>query len=79
MLRYFQSKRSSRLWRTVYIASAFCVFAYIASEVLDLDLSDFPLKRPPLERSAVVTQVAKDTEHAYIAELPQLWGRLSSF
>jgi hypothetical protein len=41
----------------------FVVF-YIAFDVLDLDLSDFPLKQVPRERVVVVTEVPKGTELA---------------
>ena len=38
------------------------VFFYIAFDVLDLDLSDFPLKQGTHERAAVVIEVPKGTE-----------------
>jgi len=43
MVRHFRFQTCVCLWRLVYIVSAVFVFFYIAFDVLDLDLSDFPL------------------------------------
>jgi hypothetical protein len=77
MLHYFRLNRSSLLLRTIYIASAVFVFSYILFDVLDLDLSDFPLRQAPLERSAVVTQVPKGTEHTFLPDRTVFWVDLS--
>jgi len=60
--RHFRYPTYVCLWRLVYIASAVFVFSYIAFDVLDLDLSDFPLGQAPRERVVVVTEVPKGTE-----------------
>jgi len=54
--------KHSRFWRCAHILSAVFVFSYIAFEVLDLDLSDFPLRHAPLEKTAVITEALKVTE-----------------
>jgi hypothetical protein len=54
---------SLRFWRIIQIVTAMFVFSYIAFDVLDLDLSNFPLKQVPHER-VVVTEVPKGTELA---------------
>ena len=64
MPRHFRYPTYVCLWQLVYIASAVVVFSYIAFDVLDLDLSDFPLKQAPRERVVVVTEVPKGTELA---------------
>jgi len=48
----------------VHIITAVFVFSYIAFDVLDLDLSDFPLKQAARERAVVVSEVPKGTELA---------------
>ena len=62
MLRYFRLTKRSRFWGWVHIVSALFVFSYIAFDVLDLDLSDFPLKHAPHERAAIITETPKATE-----------------
>jgi hypothetical protein len=55
----FKRSTSVRFWRLVHIVTALFVFSYIAFDVLDLDLSDFPLKQAPREQVVVVTEVPK--------------------
>jgi hypothetical protein len=64
-LRHLRFPTYVDLWRLVYIASAVLVFCYIAFNVLDLDLSDFPLKQVPRDHVVVVTEVPKGTELAH--------------
>ncbi len=61
MARYFQFS-TSVAGRLVYILAALFVFSYIAFDVLDLDLSDFPLKRPSRQRVIVVAEIPKVIE-----------------
>ena len=68
---------SSIFWRATHVLCTLLVFSYILFDVLDLDGSDFPLKRHPLERSVIVAEVAKDTKDAYSVERPELWIDLS--
>ena len=62
MARILRVSPSLRFWRLVHIVTAVFVFSYIVFDVLDLDLSDFPLKQVPHERVVVVTEVPKVTE-----------------
>jgi hypothetical protein len=72
MLPDFRSNHCSTFWRAIYLICMVIVFSYIFFDVLDLDGSDFPLKRHPLERTAIVAEVAKDTDHAYSVGRPEL-------
>jgi len=64
MLRWATFPASIRLGRLVRLITAVFVFSYIAFDVLDLDLSDFPLKQAARERAVVVSEVPKGTELA---------------
>ena len=77
MLPDFRCNHCSALWRVIYIVCAVLVCSYIFFDVLDLDGSDFPLKQHPLERTAIVAEVAKDTVHAYSLEKPETSINLS--
>jgi hypothetical protein len=78
MLPDFRSNHCSTFWRAIYLICTVIVFSYIFFDVLDLDGSDFPLKRHPLERTAIVAEVAKDTDHAYSEGRPELWVDVST-
>ena len=58
MLRHLRLIKRFRFWRWVHIMSAVLVFSYVAFDVLDLDLSDFPLN----ERMLIITEAPKATE-----------------
>jgi len=58
MLRHLKLIKRFRFWRWVHIMSAVLVFSYVAFDVLDLDLSDFPLN----ERMLIITEAPKATE-----------------
>lgn len=73
MLPDFRSSRCSTFWRAIYIVSMLLVFSYILFDVLDLDGSDFPRPRAPVERNVVVAEVPKDIKHAYLSERTELW------
>jgi hypothetical protein len=74
MLPNLRTSRRSTFWRSIYIICTVFVFSYVFFDVLDLDGSDSPLKRHPLERTVVVAKVATDTEHAYSVHQPELWS-----
>ena len=59
----FRSKYCAKFWRAIYSVCIILVFAYVFLDVLDLDGSDFPLKLNPLERTAIITDVATGAEH----------------
>ena len=62
----------SKVWRPIYVVCTLLVFSYILFDVLDLDGSDLPL-RHPLERTVIVAEVAKDTEHVYSLDRSEFW------
>jgi len=68
MQRWVTFPPSVYLSRFVHIITAVFVFFYIAFDVLDLDLSDFPLKQAARERAVVVTEVPKGTELASLID-----------
>ena len=51
-----------RLWRTIHLAGAIFVFSFISFQVLDLDLSDFPLKEAPGEGTVIMIEAPETTE-----------------
>jgi hypothetical protein len=73
MLPDFRSSRCSTFWRAIYIVSMLLVFSYILFDVLDLDGSDFPRPRAPVERNVVVAEVPKEIKQAYLSERTELW------
>jgi len=68
MRRHFKFLTSVSFWRLVHIFTVVFVLSYIAFDVLDLDLSDFPLKRAPRQRVVVMTEMPKGTELANLLE-----------
>ena len=64
MLRPFKFLSSVTARRSVYTVVAMFVFTYIAFDVLDLDLSDFPLKQAAHERVVLATEMPRGTEQA---------------
>jgi hypothetical protein len=74
MLPNLRISHRSTFWRAIYIICTVFVVSYVFFDVLDLDGSDFPSKRHPLERTVVVDKVATDTEHAYSVHQPELWS-----
>jgi hypothetical protein len=77
MLGSWRLNSYSLLWRAVYIVCVVFVFSYLLFNVLDLDLSDFPLRQSPIDRTAVVIQVPKGTEYAFLSNRTDFWIDLS--
>jgi len=73
MLPDFRYNHCSTLWRATYIVCMLLVFSYILFDVLDLDGSDFPRPRAPVERNVVVAEVPKEIKQAYLSERTELW------
>jgi hypothetical protein len=73
MLTGFRFKHCSIFWRTIYVVCIAFVFSYIFFDVLDLDGSDFPRSRAPVERNVVVAEVSKEIKHAYFPDKTELW------
>src|SRR5262249_10209842 len=63
----------SRFWRAIYTTCMLLVFSYILFDVLDLDGSDFPRPRAPVERNVVVAEVPKEIKQVYLSERTELW------
>ena len=72
MLPDFRFNHCSKVWRAIYVVCTLLVFSYILFDVLDLDGSDLP-SRHPLERTVIVAEVAKDTEHVYSLDRSEFW------
>ncbi len=53
---------SSGRWRTVYVVCTLVAFSYILSDVLDLDGSNYPRLRTPVERILIVAEASFPTE-----------------
>jgi hypothetical protein len=65
--------RQSTLGRVVYvICTAFIVF-YILFDVLDLDGSDFPTMRAPVNRTVVMVEAPKIDQNVYLQKTTDLW------
>src|SRR6478672_13884729 len=73
MLPDFRPIHCSRFWRAIYFVCMLLVFAYIFFDVLDLDGSDFPRPRAPVERNVVVAEVLKEIKQAYLPDKTELW------
>ena len=73
MLPDFRPIRSSGFWRAIYIVCMLLVFSYILFDVLDLDGSDFPRPRGPIERNVVVAELPKEIKQAYLLDRTELW------
>jgi len=64
MRHLYSSLPSLTIGKFVHIILALFVFSYIAFDILDLDLSDFPLKNPSRARIVAVTEIPRGTELA---------------
>ena len=62
MLPDFRLIKRHRLWRMTHIVGAAFVLFYVFFQVLDLDLSGFPLKEASEERTVVLTEASETTE-----------------
>jgi hypothetical protein len=71
MLASFRSVKFSVLWRTISIICVMMVFSYILFEVLDLDGSNFPLQRYPVESNAIVPETETNTIRPYLIRLAE--------
>src|ERR1700730_9386302 len=73
MRRYSKLAKRFRFWQCLHILCAAFVFSYIVFDVLDLDLSDFPLKHATHEKTAIVTEALKVTELVSIGNSDGFW------
>jgi hypothetical protein len=77
MLASFRSYNFSVFWRAVSIVCVMMVFSYIFFEVLDLDCSNFPLQRYPIDSSAIVTEIETNIARPYLTRLAEPWTEVS--
>jgi hypothetical protein len=73
MLAAFRSFHSSVFLRAISIACVVVAFSYIFFEVLDLDGSNFPLQRFPVENAAIVPEVETNIVRPYLTRWAVPW------
>ena len=73
MLLALRSFRSSVFLRAISIGCVVVAFSYIFFEVLDLDGSNFPLQRFPVENAAIVPEVETDIVRPYLTRWAVPW------
>jgi len=73
MLAAFRSFHSSVFLRAISIACVVVAFSYIFFEVLDLDGSNFPLQRFPVENAAIVPEVETNIVRPYLTQWAVPW------
>ena len=70
MLVAFRSFHSSVFLRAISIACVLVAYSYIFFQVLDFDGSNFPLKRFPVESTAIVPEAESNIVRLYLTRLP---------
>ena len=73
MLTAFRSLHSSVFLRAIFIGCVVVAFSYIFFEVLDLDGSNFPLQRFPVENAAIVPAVETNIVRPYLTRWAVPW------
>src|SRR5215510_1836044 len=73
MLVAFRSFHSSVFLRAFSIACVIVIFSYIFFQVLDFDGSNFPLKRLPVESTAIVLEAESNIVRLYLTRLTSPW------
>src|SRR5262245_22949684 len=76
MLVAFRSFYSSVFLRATSIACVIVIFSYIFFQVLDFDGSNFPLKRFPVENTAIVSEIETNIVRPYLTRLALPWTEL---
>src|SRR6266446_3304514 len=71
-------RRQSTLGRVVYIICTAFIVCYILFDVLDLDGSNFPTTRAPVDRTVVMVEVPKFTVNVYPAEMTDVWVNVTA-
>src|SRR5262245_59333518 len=79
MLVAFRSFHSSVFLRAISIACVMVALFYIFSQVLDFDGSNFPLKRFPVESTAIVPEAESNIVRLYLTRLALPWSDISLF
>lgn len=73
----YHLRRRSTLSRVTYIICTVFIVFYILFDVLDLDGSDFPTTRAPVDRTVIMVEVPKVTVNVYLPDTPDLWVNLN--
>ena len=73
MLVAFRSFHSSVFLRAISIACVMVALFYIFSQVLDFDGSNFPLKRFPVESTAIAPEAGSTIVRPYLTRLALPW------
>src|SRR5262245_36322581 len=73
MLLAFRSFNYSVFRRAVSIACVIVIFSYILFQVLNLDGSNFPLQRFPVENTAIVPEVETNIVRPCLTRLALPW------
>jgi len=69
------TRSGDRVRSVMHIVIAFFVLSYIAFDVLDLDLSSFPLQQPAHKAVLIVAEVPAATELSYLPGHDALWTK----
>jgi sec-independent protein translocase protein TatA len=69
----WRSPRRQRRRGILHVIVAFFVFSYIAFDVLDLDLSSFPLQHPAHKQALIIAEAVTPTEFSYLPDHDSLW------
>ena len=69
-------RRQSTLGRVVYIICTAFIVCYILFDVLDLDRSNFPTTRAPVDRTVVMVEVPKFTVN--VADMTDVWVNVTA-
>src|SRR5215510_9053723 len=77
MLVAFRSFHSSVFLRAISIACVMVALFYIFSQVLDFDGSNFPLKRFPVDSTAIVPEAESNIVRPYLTRLLGPWTEVS--
>jgi hypothetical protein len=65
--------RRSTLERVTYIICTVFIVFYIIFDILDVDGSDFPTTRAPVQRTVVMIEVPKFTANVHPADMNDVW------
>src|SRR6266478_6209006 len=72
----YHLRRRSTLSRVTYIICTVFIVFYILFDVLDLDGSDFPTTRAPVDRTVIMVEVPKVTVN--VADMTDVWVNVTA-
>src|SRR5437870_4429560 len=73
MLLRRKSEKPVRSWRWLRIITVLFVFSYIVFDVLDLDLSDFPLHQPSHRQVVIIAEATNAAERTKLPDHDGFW------